>query len=96
MKKQGGDILGYLTWNSLTQVLAIVPKDALIPSEKDKWLQWSLLGWRIIKGKHFLTNSHLHRNRSAPQASCLQTSVHSFLMLGSLSPKPAFPHTVIP
>jgi hypothetical protein len=50
-KKQAVSLSGYLTWNSFTQVLAIVLKDVLILSEKDKWLQLSLLGWRIIKRK---------------------------------------------
>lgn len=47
----GGDILGYLTWNGITQVLAIIPQTVLLSSEKDKWLQLSLLGWRIIRRK---------------------------------------------
>lgn len=50
-RKQEAAAPGYLTRNNFNQGLAIVPKDALILSEKDKWWQLSLLGWRIMRRK---------------------------------------------
>jgi hypothetical protein len=51
LKKAGSTSSRVFNRADFNQGLAIVPKDGLILSEKDKWWQLSLLGWRIIKRK---------------------------------------------